>query len=515
MKSSQVPHPIQSSHPLEYIFHPRSIAVVGISADLPKTWIRKLYLDSLQEGGYKGEIYLVNPKGGKMLGLPIYKSLLDLPGPVDHVVFSVPAQYTPGVMEQAAQIGVKTVHVFTSGYAETGEPDRIALQDRLVQIARRSGIRIIGPNCIGIYYPRGGIGLSPDFPMEPGGIGYVCQSGGNVTYMGRQAIARGLRFSKVVSYGNAADINECDLIDYMAHDPETKVIAAYVEGTRDGNRLVDVVRKAAAAKPLVVFKGGFTPGGQRAAASHTGSMAGSDAVWDGLLKQVGAIRVHNIDEMVDMLVALVRVEPPRGNKVAVVGNGGGASVMATDEMEQAGFELIPLPPHMREELKQFIDLANSMLRNPIDISPLAAMIGFDFMSSLGSRTCLDLLRNKASQELTEPWGKLNKLLDNWEEVDMVVYQHGFDISPTPVNEWSANGVVGPLALAARASRRPKALVLHSLANDDTWKATGDLRRVCAELEMPLFLSMQGAALALRRLVDYARAYPKKLAGLRT
>jgi acyl-CoA synthetase (NDP forming) len=300
-----------SDHPLEYIFHPRSIAIVGISADLPKLWIKRVYLESLIKNGYPGQVYLVNPKGGEMDGLPIYRSLKDIPGPVDHAVISVPAAYTPKIMEDCRDIGVKVAHIFASGFAETGETDRIELQNRLVAIARQGNMRIIGPNCLGLFYPRGKIGLSPDLSMEPGPIGFLCQSGGNVTFMARHAASRGLRFSKIVSYGNACDIDECDLLDYFASDPETKVIAAYIEGAHDGVRLLKVLKRAAAAKPVVVFKGGFSPDGLRAAASHTGSLAGADKVWDGLLRQVGAIRVYSIEEMVDVLVALLRVRPPR------------------------------------------------------------------------------------------------------------------------------------------------------------------------------------------------------------
>ena len=307
MSTTALPGGRRNPHPLDYIFHPRSIAVVGISADFPKIWIKMLYLDSLLHKGYPGQIYLVNPKGGEMEGLPIYRTLKDIPGPVDHVVVSIPAPYTPKLMEECRDIGVKVVHVFSSGYAETGEPDRIELQNRLVEIARQGNMRIIGPNCLGLYYPGGRIGLSPDFPMEPGPVGYLCQSGGNVSYGVRHAAARGLRFSKVVSYGNACDINECDLLDYFAEDPETRVIAAYIEGVKDGARLIKALNKAAAAKPVVVFKGGFTGGGLRAAASHTGSLAGTDVAWDTLIRQAGAIRVYSVEEMVDMLVALLRV----------------------------------------------------------------------------------------------------------------------------------------------------------------------------------------------------------------
>ncbi len=502
-----------AAHPLDYIFHPRSVAVVGISADLPKIWIRRLYLDSLIQSGYPGQIYLVNPKGGEMAGLPIYRSLNEIPGPVDHVVISIPARYTPEIMEECRRIGAKVVHVFASGYAETGEPERIQLQDRLVAIARQGNIRVIGPNCLGIYYPKGKIGLIPDFPMDPGPIGFLCQSGGNVAYMVRHAVARGLRFSKIVSYGNACDINECDLLDYFAADRETKVIAAYIEGAKDGRRLKEALAKAASAKPTVVLKGGYTAGGSRAAASHTGSLAGADAVWDGLLAQVGAIRTYSIEEMVDILVALLRVRPPRGFNTCAVGNGGGASVMATDELERAGLRLAPIPGEIREGLKDFIDLANSMLRNPIDISPLATVVGFEYLMDLGSRRFEELLREKLAKGPSVHWARLNAQLKNWPGLDLVIYHHGFDVSPMPLSELMVNCIVGPMALAAKACELPNAVVLHSMGNDHTWQSSAELRSLCVEFGLPLFLSMRGAATAMRALIDYNLSHPGKLAAL--
>jgi acyl-CoA synthetase (NDP forming) len=499
-------------HPIEYIFHPRSIAIVGISADPPKLWIKRLYLESLIKNKYPGQIYLVNPKGGEMDGFPIYRSVRDIPGPVDHVVISVPAAHTPMTMEECRDIGVKVAHVFSSGYAETGEPDRIELQNRLVAIAQQGNMRIIGPNCIGIFYPRGGIGLSPDLPMEPGSIGFLCQSGGNVTFMARHAAARGLRFSKIVSYGNACDINECDLLDYFASDPETKVIAAYIEGAHDGPRLLEVLRKATAAKPVVVFKGGFSPDGLSAAASHTGSLAGADTVWDGLLKQVGAIRVYSIEEMVDMLVALLRVKPPKGMNVSVIGLGGGASVMATDEMSRAGFRLIPIPEDIRSHLKEFVDLANSMLRNPLDLGTGFIPEAMELINNMGKRQPAEFLREVAASGAMPCANRLNALLNEWPGLDLVVYHHGFDISPIAAQRSRTAGVVGWIVLAANACELPKALVLHSMGNDNSYEASIDVRGVAADLGLPLFLSMRGAATALRRLVNYGMAYPERLLG---
>jgi PAS domain S-box-containing protein len=496
-----------STHPLDYMFHPQSIAVVGISADLPKFWMRQLYFDALIRSGYPGRIYLVNPKGGELEGRPIYRTLTEVPGPVDHVVVSIPAKFTPALMEECRAKGVKVVHVFASGFAETGEPDRIELQNQLVEIGRRGNIRVIGPNCLGIYYPKGKIGLSPDFPRDSGPIGFLCQSGGNTDFMVRLAATRGLRFSKVVSYGNACDINECDLIDYFADDPETEVIAAYIEGVTDGRRFAQAIKKAASVKPVVIYKGGYTEAGLRAAASHTGSLAGTDAVWEGVVRQAGAIRVYSIEEMVDMLVALLRMIPPKGPNTCVIGTGGGASVMATDEIERAGLRMAPIPPEIREQLKEFIDLANSMLRNPIDAGPVSAHDGFNFLVNSGNIRPMEALRNQADREVGAYWKRFHDVLREWRELDLLVFHHGFDIAPVPVDEYAVVGAPGLMTLASRQFDLPKAIVLHSVANDSTWQVSAELRELCVDLGLPLFLSMRGAATAIKRLLDFHRAHP--------
>jgi PAS domain S-box-containing protein len=497
-----------STHPLDYMFHPRSIAIVGISADLDKFWVKMIYLDALVQSGYPGQIYLVNPKGGELDGFPIYRTLTEVPGQVDHVVASIPAKHTPALMEECVAKGVKVVHMFASGFAETGEPDRIELQNQLVEIARRGNMRVIGPNCLGIYYPKGKIGLSPDFPKDPGPIGYICQSGGNADFMVRLAVTRGLRFSKVVSYGNACDINECDLLDYLADDPETEVIAAYIEGITDGRRFARVIKKAASAKPVVLFKGGYTEGGLVAAASHTGSLAGADAVWEGILRQAGAIRVYSIEEMVDMLVALLLMTPPKGRNTCVIGaGGGGASVMATDEVERAGLRMARMPPEIMEKLKEFIDLANSMLRNPIDAGPLTQHDGWKFIAGMGNRGPMEALRDSVGQEIDGDWKRLLDVLREWHDLDLVVFQHGFDITPPPPDEYAAAAGAGLMVLAARQFELPKAIVLHSITNDNSWRVTAELRALCGDLHLPLFLSMRGAATAIKRLMDFHTAHP--------
>ncbi|MFC2000495.1 acetate--CoA ligase family protein [Chloroflexota bacterium] len=500
---------------LDYIFHPRSIAVAGVSAEPARYYAVEYYISPLLDSGYSGRIYPVHPRGGEVVGLPVYPSVKDIPGPVDHVISCISADKTEQLVQDCRDKGVKVVQFFTAGYSETGEPERIDLQNRLVEIARQSGMRLMGPNCMGIYYPRDGISFCLDYPREPGPIGLICQSGGNTSFIIRGSTVRGLRFSKAVSFGNACDINECDLLEYLADDPETRVIAAYIEGTGDGRRLRDAVVKAASTKPLVLLKGGCTEAGVRAAASHTGALAGADAVWDGLVRQAGAIRVYSVEEMIDMLVALLRLKPPRGRKMCLVGNTGGSSVMATDEMERAGLRLPPVPKDIGQRLKELVGIDGSMIRNPIDAATLMGIAGTQLLIRLGDRHWAEVVREIQATGIDGQWSSFNSMLRDWTELDLAVFHWGFDTVPLQMRDSVMGTSCGPMLFAAKECGLPAAVVFHTMANDNSWRASLELQQICVELGLPMFLSMRGAARAIRRLIDFSEAYPEKLAALQS
>ncbi|MCX5998533.1 MAG: CoA-binding protein [Chloroflexi bacterium] len=496
---------------LEYIFHPRSVAVCGAFNHPFRWWLKEYYIDSFMRNGYSGQFYLVDPRGGEIAGRPIFGSLRQIPGPVDHVVCCVSAAKAPSLLEECRAIGVKSVQIFTAGFAETGEPDDVQLQEKLVQAARGSDMRIIGPNCMGIYYPKGGLSFAANFPTESGPIGLLCQSGGNTTYITRLAADHGLRFSKAVSYGNACDVNECDLLEYMAADPETKVIAAYIEGTRDGARLMRSLTHAAAAKPLVVFKGGYTVGGARATASHTGALAGSESTWDGLLRQTGAIRVYAADEMVDMLMALVRMRPPRGPNVCAVGNGGGSSVSTTDECEQAGLKMVPTPPEIRERLKKFISLEGTMIHNPFDTTilvPIQKDGTFDGQPVPAWEYAVKAVKIERGDK---SWGDFLDVMKDWRALDLMLFHYSVDINPMNITEWRMGTAVGRMLAGATACQLPKAMVFQGLANEEARRAVSRVQRMCQEAGLPFFVSVRGAAKAIHRLIDYNREHPGMVA----
>jgi len=264
------------SESLEFLFHPRSVAFVGITTAHPEHWTRT-FLEGFLE--FEGAIYLVNPRGGEIKGLKVYPSLGDIPDTIDCVIGLVPARVVPGLVEECAGKGVRAVYFCTAGFSEIGEEEGTRLEAELAEVARRKRIRVLGPNCMGIYCPNSRMSYSPLFPKESGPVGFISQSGGNSIYLVRQAAARGVRFSKVISYGNACDLNESDFLEYLTTDADTKIIAVYIEGVKDGRRFRQALEKAAKEKVVVLLKGGITEGGARAVAGHTAALAGSEITW--------------------------------------------------------------------------------------------------------------------------------------------------------------------------------------------------------------------------------------------
>jgi acyl-CoA synthetase (NDP forming) len=354
---------------LEDLFRPQSIAVVGASANQQSQGYE--FVQGLVEIGFPGPVYPVNPKLDELLGRRAYRRLEDIPGTVDFVISAVPASATLELVKGAKAKGAKLIHLFTARFSETGRHDAAELERELRRQIREAGIRAIGPNCMGLYYPKAKLTFDPGLPAEPGDVGFLTQSGSHAFRVVGRGKERGLRFSKVISYGNALDLDEADFLDHFAEDPDTNVIAAYVEGIRDGRRFFAALRNAAARKPVVVLKGGRSSAGHAAASSHTAALAGQMTVWRGAVRQAGAMEVRTINELIDMLVAFKYVGAAAGNRVAVLGGAGGETVESADLCQEAGLEL-PLPPDdMREQLRGKMPHAWDWVGNPVDASILA------------------------------------------------------------------------------------------------------------------------------------------------
>ncbi|MGC8974648.1 MAG: acetate--CoA ligase family protein [Thermoprotei archaeon] len=353
---------------LARFFKPRSVAVLGASV-IEGTVGKAITVNLVSE--FKGLIYPVNPKYDEVLGLKAYKSCKDLPETPDLIVVAVPAKIVPQVLEECGSRGTKAAIVISAGFKETGEEGE-KLERMLVDVARKLGIRVVGPNCLGVYDAHSRLNTIFNPPDRqkmppPGNVAFLSQSGALGAAILDWLAEYNIGMSKFVSYGNAADVKEWELIEYLVEDPETKVIMMYIEGVEDGRSLLKAVRKATVVgKPVIVLKAGKSEKGVRAVSSHTGSLAGSYKVYEAGLTQNGALVVNELDEFILAAKALSWLPAPHGDRVAIVTNGGGAGVLTTDAVELLGLHLAELSEETKTYLRSKLPPAASV-NNPVDI----------------------------------------------------------------------------------------------------------------------------------------------------
>ena len=347
------------------LLKPRSVAVVGASSDTSK-WGGMLAAN-LKLGEFPGPIYLVNPKGGTILGLPVYRSLSDLPETPDLVLVALPATLVNGVVEECGRRGVAAVVVVSAGFSEVG-PEGRALEEEMVAIADSYDTALVGPNCMGVissHHKLYGTGFMLVRPV-PGGASMVSQSGNLGLQLLVSAESRHGGVGKFIGVGNEAQIDAVDFINYLHTDSETNTIVAYMEGFDDGRRLLDVVRQTTVDKPVVVLRGGMSDYGKKAAASHTGALTSSTAVFQAAARQSGLIVVTDPDEFMDLTFALAYMPLPAGKRVAVATLGGGWGVLVSDEIARSGLRLADLTPEVTESLNRVLPAYWSHA-NPIDM----------------------------------------------------------------------------------------------------------------------------------------------------
>ena len=347
---------------LEYIFNPKTVAVIGASDS--DGFSQAMMNTKLRDG-----LFLVNPKYKELHGKTCYASVLDIESEIDYVVIAVPASLVPRVLRECIQKGAKAVHVFTAGFSETGLEERRVLEDEVRSIAKGK-ISLIGPNCMGICCPKSGLAFVPDVLVKEGPLGVISQSGTFAEQFLSVGSLRNIKFSKVISYGNAIDLDCPDFLEYLAHDSETKVIALYMEGTKNGKRLKAAMTEAAKLKPVLALKGGVTEHGRRAASSHTGSLAGSPEIWSSLFRQAKVIQVENFDELLDTALASCCVPLPVGKGTAIITNSGGFSVLETDLCVKAGLEVPQFTQETIAELRKMVPIAGTSINNPLDAWPI-------------------------------------------------------------------------------------------------------------------------------------------------
>ncbi len=348
--------------PLEPIFNPRSVAIVGASEVPGKAGERRTR--SLLEGGYEGKVFLINPKRDQIFGHKAYPSVADIPEEVDLVMIVIPPRFIPEAVAQSVKKGAKGIVIITAGLGETGEEGR-KIEAEILRIASEGGARVIGPNCSGLFSASARMNLLGVPPIKHGPFSILAQSGNIIDSLTHYGKLRGVGFSKIISAGNAIGVQFHEYIEYLGEDPDTEVILLYLEGIKEGGRLVEVARKVSQKKPIVAIKVGRTKAGARAAASHTGSLAGDDQVVDAALRQAGIIRVNNVDELFDVGLCFAGMPLPKGKRVAIFSEGGGDNSIAADNAERAGLEVPILPSETQEKIKPHL-LAGMPAHNPID-----------------------------------------------------------------------------------------------------------------------------------------------------
>ena len=363
---------------LDALFHPRSLAMIGATRSVTKWGF--IVLARIINNGYPGRVYPVNPKEKTILGLPAYASILDIPGPVDLAVITTPAAAVLEVLDQCGKKGVPAVVLITSGFSETG-PRGAALEEQVVALARSYHMVLVGPNTMGIYSAPAKLTclMAPVMPM-PGHAACIAQSGNVGTHLLFIGYQRGLGFNKFVSSGNEGDLAFDDYLEYFGADPEIHSIVAYLEGLDPGNRFLQVAKSVSRKKPVIVLKGGRTAAGAMAAASHTGALAGSAAVYNGLFRQSGVIQVETNKEVVELARALETQPLPKGSRVGILTRGGGWGVITSDACVEAGLTVAKLAP---ETIAQFDRLLPPYWSrgNPVDL-----------VAVLSSKVYLDCLK---------------------------------------------------------------------------------------------------------------------------
>lgn len=357
---------------LDYLFRPTSVAILGASDDATRISGRPVRY--LIEGGFQGGIYPVNPNRETVQGLKAYKSLADVPEVPDVALLAVPAGLTEQAVRECVEKGVKGAVIFSAGYAESGE-EGLAIQGRISDIARTGGLRLLGPNCLGIFNPQIGFfgtftqSLDREMP-SPGPLGIISQSGAYGSHIAYLARKRGIGINYWITTGNEADIDVAESLEWMAAQPDIKVIMAYVEGVRDGPRFraaLELARRNR--KPIVMMKVGRSVIGAQAACSHTASLAGSDAIYDALFRQYGVHRATTTEEQIDVAYACARGIFPKGNKLGVVTLSGGAGVLISDAAERHGLDVAPMPLEAQKTLKALLPFATVV--NPVDTTAQA------------------------------------------------------------------------------------------------------------------------------------------------
>ncbi|MBC7248497.1 MAG: CoA-binding protein [Actinobacteria bacterium] len=455
---------------LDRIFHPSSVAIAGVSErrDSPGT----LFLRSLLDMGFPGDLHPVNPRYAEIMGMRCYPDITSLPRVPDLAILSVPPEAVPPLVRECAAAGVGGCVINTAGFSESGRPEGRRLEEEIRQAKEGSALRLVGPNCMGIYSSRGRVALFAGMFPVTGRAGMISQSGSISSISFLTGMERGILFDKIVSSGNELDLNCSDFLAYLAEDASVEIIMAYLEEVREARRFLAVAASLRGRKPLLVFKGGLTPAGNRAAASHTAALGGNAEILEGAARQAGIILVEDLGQMLDIAAALYHLPPPRGRRVAIVSSPGGLGVNSADAVERAGLQTAVLSAQTVAELSSFLPGEGTSFSNPVDL-------GFGAVVPGNYRRVLEILDRDPGVDIILAVGSAPASRDG--DIGLLKSITDEVLEARQRMDTPVVVVLFPSAFAA-----PHAARLHAAA-------------------VPAYLTPTAACLSLRRYVDFHRA----------
>ena len=449
---------------LDSIFHPKSVAIIGASSR--EGSFGNLFLQGFIRMGFR-EIYPVHPRDRNLLGMKAYSSVKDIPYEVDLAILLIPPGEALRIVQECADKGVKGIVLFTAGFGEKGEEGK-KIEQEMVQIVRKAGVRLIGPNTNGLYVPSSRLLTLPGsltaggLTTESGDVSVFAQSGSFNDYTSQVLVSKNIRFNKVVSCGNESDLNSTDFLEYFGSDVETKIIAGYVEGIMDGRRFYELAKNISKQKPIIVWKGGLTETGAKAALAHTGSMSGSRQVWETMVKQAGIINVNSFEEMTDCLLAFSWLPLPEGKRVAIISGMGGTNVGTADNCTMIGLEIAEFSEQTSQKLAQILPPVGAAAANPVDVG-------------------VGMLMNP------QLYGETIKLLAEDENVDMLICITAPDC---PLS-------IKSIADATKVINKPLVACLFEIGG-----LVEDQLKFLLEKHIPTYIEPKRAALALFEMVCY-------------
>ena len=455
---------------LHRAFNPQSIAVVGDKREFGFMWLRA-------QSTFQGKLYSVqiDPREIghiKELGVENYTSLLDIQGPIDLVIVAVPRAVAPRILEDCINKRVGAAHFFTAGFAETDTEEGRKLERLLSKRAREANFCLIGPNCMGVFNPRLGVRQSAEqHTSTTGVVGFISQSGTHAITFSIEGHLQGVDINKSVSFGNGIVLDSTDYLDYFGRDTDIKAVGMYLEGVRDGSRFLAMLREVSTRKPVVIWKGGQTEEGARAIASHTGSLAIPQAVWDAALMQAGAIRATNLEELIDTLKALIYLPPVLGDGVGLVGGSGGQSVAITDAFVRAGLKVPLLTQESYNKLTTFFNLVGGSCRNPVDPGTDRKELGH----------IMEILEQDAHID--------NLVLMIWPAARRLIHK-------------LLESEIHPIVSLKERTRKPIMAVLPAFSSPESLQQWETIAKELQESGIPTFTTVERGALALSNALEY-------------